>query len=99
MSFKAQKNKRLRTAILGLLKTEYPDSLDIKILRFSLDAIGYTLREADLSAHLRYLEEKGLIRQTTKKGYGFSISFVSLTARGWDLLDGSIKEHGVDIDL
>jgi len=81
-------NRRIRTAVLELLKTEYPGALDLRALQFALDSLGYPLPEAMLAAHLRYLEEKGLAALSVKKGYGFSVEFASLTAKGWDYLDG-----------
>jgi DNA-binding HxlR family transcriptional regulator len=89
-------NRRIRIAMLELLKTQYPGSLDFKVLRFSLDNLGYPLMEEDLSAHLRYLEEKGFLHCESRKRYGFDISFCRLTAAGWDLIDGHIREKGID---
>lgn len=93
----SEKNKRIRIALLELLKTEYPGALDIKILLFSLDNLGYPMTEEILSAHLHYLEdkEKGYVALKHKKGYGFEIAFASLTAKGWDLLDGHGNECGI----
>jgi hypothetical protein len=31
-----------------------------------------------------------------RKGFGFSISFASMSAKGWDLLDGHLRERGID---
>ncbi|MBI5075620.1 MAG: hypothetical protein HZB62_10715 [Nitrospirae bacterium] len=92
----SEKNKRIRIAILEALKTEYPGSLDMKVLLFFLDNLGYPLMDDMLNAHLRYLEEKKLLRIERKKGYGFQVSFATLTAEGWDLLDGHGHEHGID---
>lgn len=92
----SEKNKRIRVALLELLKTEYPGSLDLKVLQFSLDNLGYPFPEETLAAHLKYLEEKGYVKLEGKKGYGFQISFACLTAGGWDLLDGHVHEHGID---
>lgn len=98
MRIEAEKNRRIRATVLELLKTEYPGALDTKILRFSLDNLGYSMRARDLEAHIGYLQEKGLLKADRKKGYGFDLSFVSLTARGWDLLDGCIRDKGIDGD-
>lgn len=92
----SEKNKRIRIAILELLKTEYPGTLDMKILQFSLDNLGYPLPPEDIAAHLKYLEEKCYVTVMRKKGYGFQIEFASLTANGWDLIDGHIYEKGID---
>jgi hypothetical protein len=91
-----EKNRRIRVALLELLKTEYPGSLDLRVLQFSLDNLGYPMPEGDLTAHLRYLEEKGYAKLQRKEGYGFAIAFAKLTADGWDLLDGHRHEAGID---
>jgi len=93
------KNKRIRIALLNLLKTEYPGALDLKALQFAMDNLGYPMPGGMLEAHLRYLEEKGYVHLQRCKGFGFEIAFASLTASGWDLLDGLIKERGVDAEL
>ena len=95
-SVNTEKNRRIRIAILELLRTEYPGALDMKVLHFSLDNLGYPLPVETLGAHLQYLKEKGFAYLEQKKGYGFAIAFASLTAAGWDLLDGHIKEKGID---
>ena len=92
----AEKNRRIRIAVLELLKTEYPGALDMKVLQFSLDNLGYPMPEDALAAHLKYLEEKGYVHLERKKGYGFEIAFASLSADGWDLLDGHLHEKGID---
>jgi len=95
-SIASEKNKRIRVALLELLKTEYPGPLDLKILQFSMDNLNYPLPEETLAAHLRYLEEKGYLHLEKKKGFGFQIDFACLTAKGWDLLDGHCHEKGID---
>jgi len=93
------KNRRIRIALLELLKTEYPGTLDLKALRFALDNLGYPLPDGSVDAHLKYLEEKGYVQVQTRKGFGFRVAFASLTAEGWDLLDGLGGEEGVDVRL
>lgn len=90
------KNRRIRIALLNLLKTEYPGALDLKSLQFAMDNLGYPMPEGMLDAHLKYLEEKGYVHLERKKGFGFDISFASLTAKGWDLIDGYLSERGID---
>lgn len=96
MNTTSVKNRRIRIALLSLLKTAYPGALDIKSLQFALDNLGYPMPEGMLDAHLKYLEEKGYVYLEKKKGFGFEIAFVSLSAMGWDLIDGYIKERGID---
>lgn len=96
MNTESAKNRRIRIALLNLLKTEYPGAIDIKALRFAMDNLGYPMPEGALDAHLRYLEEKDYVSIEKRKGFGFHIAFASLTARGWDLLDGYLMERGID---
>jgi hypothetical protein len=93
------KNRRIRVALLELLKTEYPGALDLKALQFALDNLGYPMPGGTVEAHLRYLEEKGYVQIQKRKGFGFRVAFASLTAGGWDLLDGLGGEDGVDLNL
>lgn len=93
MNTDSVKNRRIRTALLRLLKTEYPGALDLKALQFALDNLGYPMPEGMLKAHLRYLEEKGHVHLEVRKGFGFSIAFAALTALGWDFLD-AISDEG-----
>ena len=88
MNTTSAKNRRIRTALLELLKTEYPGALDLKALQFALDNLGYPMPEGNLQAQLKYLEEKGLAQLTERTGFGFQIAFATLTADGWDFLDG-----------
>jgi hypothetical protein len=90
------KNRRIRTALLRLLKTEYPGALDLRALQFALDNLGYPMPEGELEAHLGYLGEKGYVSLKKHEGFGVEISFASLSATGWDLLDELITEKGVD---
>lgn len=88
------KNRRIRIALLSILKTEYPGALDMRALQFALDNLGYPMPAGALEAHLRYLEEKKLARVETREGMGFSIAFAYLTAVGWDFLDGALSNAG-----
>lgn len=93
------KNKRIRIAILKALKAEYPGSIDIKVLQFYMETYGYPLLEEDLQAHLSYLKEKGYLSVNRKKGRGFDIMHVTMTALGWDLYDGIEQDKGIDAEL
>jgi hypothetical protein len=90
------KNRRIRTALLELLKTEYPGALDIKALQFAMDNLGYPMPEGNLQAQLKYLQEKGFAQLTEHEGFGFLIAFAALTANGWDFLDGVGASGGID---
>lgn len=90
------KNRRTRIALLRLLKTEYPGALDLRAMQFALDNLGYPMPEHQLAAHLKYMQEKGFVSLTVKKGFGVELSFAVLSASGWDLLDEIIADCGVD---
>lgn len=55
--------------------------------------------EHNLEAHLSYLREKGYLALDRRKGSTYEIAFASLTATGWDLLDGLRTDGGVDTRL
>lgn len=99
MNTNIAKNKRIRVALLELLKSVYPGALDQRALSFAMDNLGYPMPEGMLAAHLSYLQEKGYLALGCKKGQGYDISFSSLTAAGWDLLDGIRSDSGVDEKL
>lgn len=100
MNTKLAKNKRIRIALLELLRSVYPGALDRRALMFAIDNLGYPLPEAEVAAHLSYLMEKGYVFNEQKSGEGYEISFSYLTAEGWDLLDGlRDNETGVDTRL
>jgi len=99
LNTKSAKHRRIRSAVLNLLRTEYPGALDLRALRFALDNLGYPMPEAGLAAHLRYLEEKGFLKVERRSGFGFRVAFACLTARGWDHLDGLAEDEGVDARL
>lgn len=96
MNTTTAKNRRIRIALLRLLKTEYPGTLDVKALHFSLDNLGYPMPEGELMAHLGYLKEKGYVNNQHRTGLGVKLTFASLTAEGWDLIDELLSERGVD---
>lgn len=96
MNAETARNKRIRHALLRILKSEYPGAIDTQALKFALDNLGYPMPSRGLGAHLAYLSEGGYVRLDVKRGYGFNIEFAYLTKEGWDLLDGHIGERGVD---
>lgn len=97
MNTASAKNRRIRIALLNILKTEYPGGVDLKVIQFALDSLGYPMPEAMLEAHLNYLEEKHYLRIEIRKGFGYEVDFAALTAKGWDLLDGLLTERGVEL--
>jgi hypothetical protein len=45
------------------------------------------------------LEEKDYAALERREGFGFEVSFAYLTASGWDLIDGLVRERGVDGEI
>ena len=88
-----------RGEILRILKTEHPDFVSVKIVRNCLDNASLPTAEASLLSYLVYLEEKGYIKSTRKKGERsrISIGMVALTAKGLDLMDANndLRDEGV----
>ncbi len=96
----ANRNRRIRVVILELLHTAYPGGMDTKSLWFAVDNLGYAMPIEHLYAHIKYLEEKGYVKQESRKGHGFAIDWVTLTASGWDFIDGHITdEKGIDTSI
>lgn len=99
MNTRLAKNRRIRIALLELLRTAYPGALDQRALMFAMDNLGYPMPAGEMQAHLSYLKEKGYVAAHVRKGQDFEVDFAFLTAGGWDLLDGIHEDGGVDIRL
>jgi hypothetical protein len=101
MDPKRERYRRIRGAILKLLACEHPGSIDLKVLHFSLDNLGYTITEEEMRSHLDYLEKKQtplvkIERRTTGK---VKIEIATVTPEGLDVLDGFKTDVGIDINF
>ncbi|MCK5643902.1 MAG: hypothetical protein KAJ19_24105 [Gammaproteobacteria bacterium] len=99
MSIETINNGRTRFAILTLLRGEYPSTLSTAALKIALDNLGYVLEERKLLQHVSYLTEKGYADMNESEVGGIEVTWVSLTAEGWDKLDGLAPGEGVDSEL
>jgi len=99
MEPKKERYRRVRGLILKLLAYEHPGGLDLKVLHYSLDNLGYTIPEDELRSHLEYLEQKtpSLVRLENRKTGRIKIEMVAITPDGLDVLDGFKEDVGVDI--
>jgi hypothetical protein len=106
MDPKKERYRRIRGVILKILAGEHgespndnPGSIDFKILRFSLDNLGYTITEEELRSHIFYLENKTLplVKMEKRKIGKIEILMVIITSDGLDVLDGFKPDVGVDI--
>lgn len=93
---KKERYRRIRGAILKLLAHEHPNPIDVKVLHFLLDDLGYTITEEELDSHLVYLAEKDCVRMEKRKSTGVEIRMVVVAPKGLDVLDGFMDDCGVD---
>jgi hypothetical protein len=105
MEPKKERYRRIRGAILKFLAYEHgdspcenPGSIDMKVLHYSLDNIGYPITEEELRSHLFYLENKTppLISIERRKVGRLEIMMVCITPDGLDILDGFKTDAGID---
>lgn len=91
------KNKRLRGQVLRTLTLFYPSKVDVSGVKSGLLTRGMVI-SADISKVLHYLKDKGYIKTSESKITEFEDSdLVELTAKGVDLIEGTITDAGVDI--
>ncbi len=97
MDARKEQYKRIRGLILKLLVKEHPGAIDLKVVYCLLDDLRYTITEEEFLSHLRYLEDKGFVRREKRKGTGVEVEFCLITPEGMDLVDGFIRDVGVDV--
>ena len=91
------KNKMLRGQFLRTIALFYPSPISIKQLKISLVSKGMTV-DADVSKIASYLTDKEYIRVIQGCIQGFEDDdMVELTAKGVDLIEGTITDPGVDM--
>ena len=91
------KNKRLRGQVLRTLTLFYPSKVDVSGVKSALLTRGMVI-SADISKVLHYLQDKGYIKTSESKISEFEDSdLIELTAKGVDLIEGTIDDPGVDI--
>ena len=85
-------DKDVRGRILNTLNNQYPRAISFKMLSYALTAARYDCSKVQLNAHLVYLQEKGYIKleKVGHEEFDLSRNMVSLTAKGKDLVEGSI---------
>lgn len=98
MDARKEQYRRIRGAALKFLAKGYPGTVDAKILFLQINELGLELSETEFNGHLAYLEEKEFVRRETRSAGGISLKIVRITTDGLDLLDGYIKDIGVDTE-
>ncbi|WP_427340619.1 hypothetical protein [Caloranaerobacter sp. DY30410] len=91
------KNKRMRGQILRTLTLFYPSSTSVREVKTALITRGMTAG-ADVTKYLCYLEDKGYIRRNDGMLKDVEDDDqIELTAKGIDLIEGTIEDPGVMI--
>jgi len=91
----ALKNKQMRGQIIRTLTLFYPDPTSISNIRTALITRGITAT-GEMNKHLTYLEDKEYIKST--EGFikdATDDDMIMLTAKGIDLVEGTINDLGV----
>ena len=89
------KNKQMRGQIIRTLALFYPDTTSISNIRTALITKGVT-STGEMDKHLTYLKDKKYI--IVKDGFikdAKDDDMVTLTAKGVDLVEETIKDPGV----
>ena len=87
-------NNRRRGLILENLKQKYPDGVDFVVLQKALEIQGHSLSKRELASLIEYLKDGEYVKVIYFKNY---ILVITLSKKGIDLLEGSIRDIGVII--
>ncbi len=88
-----------RQSILCILEEIGPNGASTKILKSVLSKNGVEVSTEQLQKEIKYLENKGLInvKRIENKVLNIDRTVAFLSAKGQDLLDGFIKEDGIEV--
>lgn len=86
------KARVIRGRILKILDLDYPNEIGDEVIVEALREGEITVSKAVVAGYLDYLDEKGYVemREVSDRDLGLSMKMAKLTARGKDLLEGSI---------
>lgn len=91
------KNKMLRGQVLRTLTLFYPSPVDMQGIKSALITRGLFIT-ADIVKVIHYLDDKEYIKtRESKIGEIEDSNLIELTAKGVDLIEGTITDSGVDI--
>ncbi|HEY6290162.1 MAG TPA: hypothetical protein VI455_01190 [Terriglobia bacterium] len=92
MGASLRQKELIRGKILFYLHLIYPQTATVPLLQAEMDYFGYPVPVEELSFHIAYLAEKGLVQVEGVRGpYSHrNINLVKITARGIDYLDGRL---------
>jgi DNA-binding MarR family transcriptional regulator len=100
VGLKGHEARETRGRILKILERAYPDEIGDELISLTLNDIHMCTGPAILRGHIDYLEEKGYVesRELHSDELEMSRRMVRLTAKGKDLLEGSISpDPGVNL--
>jgi hypothetical protein len=94
MSSNVRQKEVIRGKILYYLALIYPQAATLPLLQGELDIFGYSVPMEELSFHIAYLAEKGLISAENARGPvpHRKITLVKITAKGIDYYDGRLPQ-------
>ena len=97
----ASRARRLRGAVLALLAEESPQRLNADVLLGVLERLHYDVTSRELAAALAYLRSKSYVEFEELHSRDLPalprIVRVALTARGADVVDGTVDDPGIDL--
>jgi len=98
--FFGNQNKAIRGYIMRSLARGNKNTLLCRQISSALIKDGL-ISSPDISKHIGYLEEKGYVEITNDRIKSYNVyendGTIRLTAKGVDLLEGTIEDPGVDI--
>jgi hypothetical protein len=96
-----RQKEMFRGKILYYLHLIYPQTATLPLLQAELDFFGYPAPLEEISFHVAYLQEKGLVSVESVRGpYSQrNINLVKITARGIDYFDGRLPpDEGIYLE-
>lgn len=101
MSTSLRHKEIVRGKILYYLALIFPQSATLPLLQGELDFFGYPVPLEELSFHIAYLAEKGLVAVEGVRGPHShrNITLVKITAKGIDYYDGRLPaDEGIYLE-
>jgi len=93
MSLARSESRMIRGRILKILEIDYPHFVSDRVINLTLNDVKLSAPPAVIGGHLQYLMEKGYVEVSpvVSSELGLSMNMARLTAKGKDLLEGSIE--------
>ncbi len=97
----AARARRLRGAVLSLLAEESPNRLNADVLLGVLERLHYDVTARELAAALAYLRSRDYVEYEELRSRQLPglprLIRVGITARGADLVEGTLEDPGIDL--